>query len=261
MRDIQVENLSYSIEKHPILKDISITFDAHKIYGLIGPNGSGKSTLLKHLYRVIPTQKGQIYFDGQALESISVRETAQKIGVMGQFTRMDFDFTVHEIALMGRTPYKKSFDEDSEKDLQLTEAALKEVGMWSAKDRYFNTLSGGEQQRVMLARALIQEPELLILDEPTNHLDIKYQLELLKIVKKLGIGVIAALHDMNLAAAFCDEICILQDGRLIEVGSPKDILKPDILARVYGVASKVTYNQEGIPHIQYDMGMNGEIVW
>lgn len=251
MREIRIEHLRYVVEGKQILQDISLTLGGHEFVGLIGPNGCGKSTLLKHLYRVNPIQQGQIYFDDVPLADVSIRESAQKIAVMGQFTHLDFDFSVMDIALMGRTPYKKSFDDDNEYDYALAESSLNKVGMWHAKNRSFMTLSGGEQQRVMLARALVQEPEYLILDEPTNHLDITYQLELLKIVKSLGIGVVAALHELNLAALFCDRICVLKDGIIQQLGTPKEVITESTLFNVYGVESVINYDEYDIPHVRY----------
>lgn len=251
MRDIRIEHLQYTVDGREILKDISLTLGGKEFVGLIGPNGSGKSTLLKHVYRVNPIQQGQVYIDDVPLREVPLRDSARKIAVMGQFSRLDFDFTVFQIALMGRTPYKQSFDDDNDYDYALAESSLKKVGMWEARERSFSTLSGGEQQRVMLARALVQEPEYLILDEPTNHLDITYQLELLKIVKSLGIGVVAALHELNLAAQFCDCLCVLKDGVIQRMGTPQEVITESTLREVYGVKSIIEYDEHHIPHVRY----------
>lgn len=253
MKDIRIEHLNFHIGQKHILKDVNLTIDGSKFLGLIGPNGSGKSTLLKHLYRVNHLQEGHIEFDGMPIEGFPLHEAAKKIAVMSQFHGMDFDFTVHQIALMGRTPYKKSFQGDTPEDLAKVEAALTQVGMWQAKDRYFSSLSGGEQQRVMLARVLVQEPEFLILDEPTNHLDITYQIQLLKIVKGLGVGIVSALHDLNLASMFCDEICVMKDGHIIKHGTPKEVLTEELIGDVYGVKANVHYNEQDLPTIIYQV--------
>ena len=198
--------------------------------GLMGPNGCGKSTLLKHLYRVLPIQQGEITFDGTPLAGIPLREAAQQIGVMGQFHAVNFDFTVWQIVMMGRTPYKKGFDDDTEEDAYLAMEALQKVGMWDRAKRSFASLSGGE---------------------PTNHLDITYQLELLEVIKGLGVGVIAALHDLNLAVLFCDEIFIMKKGQLVNHGMPSELISEELISDVYDVKSLVSAYADGTPIVTY----------
>ena len=251
MKEIRIENLHFRIGAKEILRGITADLPADHFVALLGPNGCGKSTLLKHLYRVHRVQTGKITMDGTPIADIPLRAAAQEIGVMGQFHAVDFDFSVEEIALMGRAPYKESFEEDTEEDRALVSAALARVGMTDAAERSFNELSGGEQQRVMLARCLVQEPQLLILDEPTNHLDIKYQLHILELVKSLGIGVIAALHDLNLAAMYADLLVVMKVGRIERIGAPRDIITEEMLERIYGVRANVTYDAAGLPLVDY----------
>ena len=251
MKEICIENLSFGIKDKEILHDIDVTLPADRFVALLGPNGCGKSTLLKHLYRVNKIQKGAIAFDGRPLADIPLREAAQSVGVMGQFHLVDFDFTVEEIAMMGRAPYKENFEKDTEEDYVLVHASLAKVGMAEQAKRSFQSLSGGEQQRVMLARCLVQEPRLLILDEPTNHLDIRYQLHLLRLVRGLHIGVIAALHDMNLAAMFADLLVVMKAGRIERMGTPREIITEEMLAHIYGVRAQVTYDAAGLPLVSY----------
>lgn len=257
LHKIRIDGLSYTVDDATILHDLSVTLPADRFVGLIGPNGCGKSTLLKHLYRVLPVQQGAIYFDDVPISAISLGEAAQCIGVMGQFHAVQFDFTVWQVAMMGRTPYKKHFDEDTEEDYRIAAEALRRVGMWEKAERSFLSLSGGEQQRVMLARVLTQEPTYLILDEPTNHLDITYQFELLSLVKDLDIGVIAALHDLNLAAMFCDEVVVMEKGRVVTMGPSNAVLTENLIQRIYGVPSVVSRHPEGYPMIRYERPSHG----
>ena len=251
MKNIHIEGLKFCIGAKEILHGITADLPTDRFVALLGPNGCGKSTLLKHLYRVHRVQTGKITMDDTPLAEIPLRTAAQVIGVMGQFHAVDFDFSVEEIALMGRAPYKESFEEDTEEDRALVSAALARVGMMDAAERSFNELSGGEQQRVMLARCLVQEPQLLILDEPTNHLDIRYQLHLLRLVRGLHIGVIAALHDMNLAAMFADLLVVMKAGRIERMGTPREIITEEMLAHIYGVRAQVTYDAAGLPLVSY----------
>ena len=251
MKDIRIENLHFRIGAKEILRGITADLPADHFVALLGPNGCGKSTLLKHLYRVHRVQEGAVAMDDMPIDAIPLRAAAQEIGVMGQFHAVDFDFSVEEIVLMGRAPYKESFEEDTAADFALVRTALECVGMAGAAQRSFNELSGGEQQRVMLARCLVQEPQLLILDEPTNHLDIKYQLHILELVKGLGIGVIAALHDLNLAAMYADLLVVMKEGRIDRIGTPQEIITKDMLAHIYGVRANVTYDAAGLPLVDY----------
>ncbi|WP_311643107.1 ABC transporter ATP-binding protein [Selenomonas noxia] len=251
MKDIRIENLHFRIGAKEILRGITADLPADRFVALLGPNGCGKSTLLKHLYRVHPIQEGSVVMDDTPIAQIPLRAAAQEIGVMGQFHAVDFDFSAEEIVLMGRAPYKESFEEDTAADFALVRTALERVGMADAAQRSFNELSGGEQQRVMLARCLVQEPQLLILDEPTNHLDIKYQLHILELVKGLGIGVIAALHDLNLAAMYADLLVVMKEGRIERIGTPQEIITEDMLAHIYGVRANVTYDAAGLPLVDY----------
>ena len=203
---IDIKNLDVVLGKKPILNNISLEFEHEKFTGIIGPNGSGKSTLLKCIYRVLKPNSGAIYLDGNALERYTVKETAQKQAVLAQHNYTNFDFEVIDVVLMGRSPYKKVMESDNVEDYNIAYESLRLVGMEHYAHQSFNILSGGEQQRVMLARALTQQTECLILDEPTNHLDIKYQIQLLNIVKNRGKTVVAALHDLNIAALYCDKL-------------------------------------------------------
>ena len=248
--NIKTENVNVVLEDNNILKDINIEVDNKEVVGIIGPNGSGKSTLLKCIYRVLKPSNGIVKFDYADIQNISVKESSKKLAVLSQHNNYNFDFTVKEIVLMGRSPHKKFMERDNKEDYDIVNDALKKVDMMNFKDRNFQSLSGGEQQRVILARALAQQPKCLILDEPTNHLDIKYQLQLMRIVKSLNIEVIAAIHDLNIATMYCDKIYVLKDGKIVQYGTPKEILTPQLIKNVYEVDAKLIVDKD-IVHISY----------
>jgi len=251
--NIQTDTIQVSFGSKTILHDISLAIQDKEFVGIIGPNGSGKSTFLKCLYRVLQPSGGKIYFDGSELSSLSHRDTSLKMAVVAQHSTVNFDFSVLEMVLMGRSPYKGLLDRDKIDDYEIARYALEQVGLSDFENRNFNTLSGGEQQRVILARALAQRTECLVLDEPTNHLDIKYQLELMTIVKRLDATVVSAIHDLNLAAIYCDRIIALKDGHIVCSGTPQDVLSPDTIRHIYGVSAMVQTLPDGRLNIIYNM--------
>ena len=180
--NVKAEDIKLSYGAEAILKGVSMEAGNREFVGLIGPNGSGKSTLLKCVYRVLSPDKGAVFLDGKPLKDMNYKTSARSLGVVAQHNYYNFDFSVREVVLMGRSPHKKALERDNAEDYAIVAEALKTVGMAEFADRSFSTLSGGEQQRVILARALAQQTPCLILDEPTNHLDITHQLQLLKIV-------------------------------------------------------------------------------
>lgn len=251
--NIQTDTIQVAFGSKTILHDISLAIHDKEFVGIIGPNGSGKSTFLKCLYRVLQPSGGKIFFDGSELNSLSHRETASKMAVVAQHSTVNFDFSVLEMVLMGRSPYKGLLDRDKIDDYEIARHALAQVGLSDFESRNFNTLSGGEQQRVILARALAQRTECLVLDEPTNHLDIKYQLELMTIVKRLDATVVSAIHDLNLAAIYCDRIIALKDGHIVCSGTPQDVLSSDTIRHIYGVSAMVQTLPDGRLNIIYNM--------
>lgn len=248
--NIKAENINITLEKNNILKDINIEVDNKEVVGIIGPNGSGKSTLLKCIYRVLKPNDGAILLDKVDIKDMTVKESSKRLAVLSQHNNYNFDFTVKDIVLMGRSPHKRFMERDNKEDYAIVNDALKKVEMLEFKDRCFQSLSGGEQQRVILARALAQQPQCLILDEPTNHLDIKYQLQLMRIVKNLNIEVIAAIHDLNIAAMYCDKIYVLKDGEIIKYGNPKEVLTQKLIKEVYEVDAEVILNNKRV-YISY----------
>ncbi|NMG08556.1 ABC transporter ATP-binding protein [Brasilonema sp. UFV-L1] len=236
---LEVKNLSWSTEGKQILSDINLEVSSGEFVGLIGPNGSGKSTLLRCIYRVLKPNTGVITLNGKNVWHLSAREMAQATAVVLQETPTEFDFTVEEMVWMGRNPHQGLFDRETEKDHSIVLGALEQVGLSTFAERSFASLSGGEKQRVLIARAIAQQARFLVLDEPTNHLDIRYQLELLELVKGLGVTTLAALHDLNLAATYCDRIYVLKEGTIAAAGKPQVLLQPTLIREVFGVGSVV----------------------
>ena len=189
--------------------------------------------------------------DGKKLEQWSPRESAKRIAVVAQHNYYNFEFSVQDVVLMGRAPHKRALDRDTVEDYEIVHRSLETVGMAGFEDRSFATLSGGEQQRVILARALTQDTPCLILDEPTNHLDIKYQLELMELVKRLDRTVISAIHDLNIAAMYCDQLIALQNGRVVGSGTPQQLLTPSFIHEVYGVRAEVMQRPDHTPYILF----------
>ncbi|PHN26011.1 ABC transporter ATP-binding protein [Pseudomonas sp. ICMP 460] len=237
---------------HFQLRDASLQVGAGEFVGLIGPNGSGKTSLLRCAYRFSKPQHGEVLLAHQNVWKHSAKWCAQRIAVVLQEFPDAFGLRVDEVVAMGRTPHKGLFDGDTLHDQQLVRSVLTSVGMQDFEDHAFATLSGGEKQRVILARALAQQPQLLILDEPTNHLDPRYQLELLKLVKRLNIGTLASIHDLNLAAAFCDRLYVINHGRIVASGTPHDVLTVELLRDVFGVDALIdTHPLSGYPRITW----------
>ena len=237
--EILAEAVKYFIGKKEILKGIDLALHPKEFLGIIGPNGSGKSTFLKCVYRVQKPTEGTIRFDGKLLDEMSYRESALKLAVVAQHNYYNFDFSVLDVVLMGRSPHKKMMDRDNAEDYRLAHESLSIVGLSGFEARNFSTLSGGEQQRVILARALTQQTECLVLDEPTNHLDITYQLQIMDLVSSRHLTVIAAIHDLNIAAMYCDKIAAMKHGELVAFGRPEEVLTEERIWDLYHVKAEV----------------------
>lgn len=239
---LQVKNISFSVPEKQILHDISFSMDQGKFIGIIGPNGSGKSTMLKIIYRYLKQSSGQVTLYENDMEQMTRKKIAQEMAVVSQETPVLFDFTVKDLVMMGRTPYKQWLAQDSKEDFAIVEESMKLADVLYLKDRTLGQLSGGEKKRVMLARALAQQANILILDEPTNHLDIEHQLQLMDLVKELPITIIAALHDLNLAASYCDELLLMDEGNLHMKGTPEQVLTEETIKQVFHVQAGISKN-------------------
>ncbi len=243
MKKIVVENLSVNLENIPIIKGVSLSINEGEFIGLLGANGSGKSTLLKTIYREHDKSGGNIFIDGENIDSKTNKELSLKMGVISQEFDYGFNFTVQEIVMMGRYPSKEFYEVENTEDKEIVLDSLKKVGMEKFIKRNFLTLSGGEKQRVLIARALAQQTEILIMDEPTNHLDIGHQLSILDLIKSLKKTVIIAIHDLNMALRYCDRIYLLNDGKIDSFGKPNEIIIPSKIEKLYKIKVAIEYSE------------------
>ncbi|GGM80076.1 ABC transporter ATP-binding protein [Lentzea pudingi] len=229
-----------------ILTDISLHADG-EVVGIVGPNGSGKSTTLRCVYRALKPDAGAVLLDGQNVHKR--HDIARDLSALTQESQVEFDFTVAEVVEMGRLPH----DRDPALDARVVSEALATVDVTHLASRSFLSLSGGERQRVLIARAVAQQPRVLVLDEPTNHLDIRHQLDVLSLARGLGITVLTVLHDLNLAASFCDRLYVLDEGRVVASGTPAEVLVPELIAKVFHVTAHVVrHPTTGVPQLLFD---------
>ena len=251
--------VAWSVDDQPILRGLGIDVAAGELVGLIGPNGSGKSSFLRTVYRVLRPDAGSIALGGEDVWKLSARRVARRTAAVLQDPPTDFDFSVFDVVFMGRTPHKGPLDRETQRDRDIVREALARVDMAAFGARRFATLSGGERQRVLIARALAQQTPALILDEPTNHLDIRYQIEILDLVRSLGLTTLAALHDLNLAAEYCDRLYLIDRGAVVATGSPQAVLRPDLVRQVYGIDAEVIANpRSGRPHLIFFSTLAGQ---
>lgn len=232
---ITASGVSFAYADDPTLNGVGITAEPGTVVGLIGPNGSGKTTFLRTLYAALSPRAGLITVDGLELGSLSRPELARRVAVVVQENAAELPITVAQMVLLGRSPHLSSLQRYSATDHHAAAQALHRVGAGHLADRGFATLSGGERQRVLIARCLAQETDHLLLDEPTNHLDIRFQHEILELVRALRVSTIVVLHDLNLAARYCDRLVLLDSGRVVCEGDTAAVLRPEVLEPVYGI--------------------------
>ncbi|NLU68011.1 ABC transporter ATP-binding protein [Streptomyces sp. HNM0574] len=250
---IDIEGLSVDRAGARLVRDVTLHAGSGRLVGVVGPNGSGKSSLLRCVYRAWRPSEGAVLLDGDELGTLTPRESARRLAALPQEASYEFDFTVAEVVAMGRLPHQRTGGRTTHDDRRVCARALERVGAAHLAERGFLTLSGGEKQRVLIARALAQEPRALVLDEPTNHLDIAQQLEVLALVRGSGLTVLTALHDLNLAAVHCDELHVMSGGLLVASGPPHEVLTSELLAEVFGVrAHRVPHPESGVPQLLFD---------
>ncbi|GII95224.1 ABC transporter ATP-binding protein [Sinosporangium siamense] len=246
---LRIDDVHWAPGGKPVLRGVSLTVEPGEVVGLLGPNGSGKSSLLRCAYRRQRPDRGAVHLDGADIWRTPAMRVARRVAAVTQDAPADLENHVEQIVALGRTPYLGALGRLTAGERSLIGAAMARCEVAHLAGRSYASLSGGERQRVQLARALVQEPGLLILDEPTNHLDLRHQVELLGLIGELGVTVVAALHDLQLAAAACDRLVVLHDGHLVAEGDPREIVTERLLAEVYGVAAEVSRGGDGLPRL------------
>ncbi|OPX81037.1 MAG: Cobalamin import ATP-binding protein BtuD [Methanosaeta sp. PtaB.Bin087] len=248
---LAITDLSFGYNGKATIKDVFLEVERGEVVSLVGPNGAGKSTLIKCIDRILRPQRGTVLVDGKAASLMGSKDFSRMMGYVPQSTKEIFPYTVFDIVLMGRRPHIGWRVTGG--DVKVVAKTLKFMGIEQFASRYFDELSGGEKQKIAMARAIVQEPEILLLDEPTSNLDIKHQLEVMRtvrlLVEKGGISAIMAMHDLNLASRFSDKIVMLKDGRVFEMGRPESVLIPENIEKVYGVRAEVIKDSTGRPYV------------
>ena len=244
---LQINQLHWQVNNKVILNNITFDVSKGEIIGIIGPNGAGKTSLLRAISHQkqtnnVGTFSGAVYLNKKALKSYSTKELAQHFAIVAQKTDTIFSLTVLDIVSMGLLPNKSLFAINNDHDKQQIKLALEKVGLTHAENMSFHQLSGGEQQRALIARALVQQANILILDEPTNHLDVYYQHQILHLLSQLNITVIMTVHDLNLASQYCQRLLLLEQGELINDGTPEAVLIETQLSKTFNLACSVTLN-------------------
>lgn len=253
-RLLAIHNLSGGYLKEDIIKNISLNIYQGDFMGIIGPNGSGKTTLLRFVTRVLRPRKGAIFFSNRDIFEMDLKQLCCQVGFVSQDISTSFSFSVEEIVLMGRIPHLKRLAFETKKDFEIAHEALRLTDTLYLKDKHIDELSAGERQRVTIARALAQEPQLLFLDEPTAHLDIGHQIQIMDLLKKLNrdsrLTIVMILHDLNLASAYCNRISLMDRGMIFKEGSPEEVLTYQNIESVYKTVVLVNNNQiTGRPNV------------
>lgn len=242
---LTADAVSWSTNGRLIVDGVSLVVHQNETLGLIGPNGAGKSSLLRLLAGLRRPHGGAVLLDGRPLPQHGRRTVARRVAVIEQHASTESDLTVEHVVRLGRIPHTRVWPGNTDADDDVVDRALALTGTTLLRHRRFRSLSGGEQQRVQIARALAQEPRELLLDEPTNHLDIRHQLDVLALVRRLPVTTVVTLHDLTLAAQFCDRIVVLADGRPVAAGTPSEVLTRELIADVYDVDAHIEADGAG----------------
>lgn len=252
---ISCDNLSFGWDKLLVLKNISLNLSPGERLGVIGPNGAGKSTLLKLLAGLLHASSGTVLLCGKPIAQYSLRAKAKLLALLSQESEQPQAMTVAELMLLGLLPHKKLWQLNTQNDLAHLKLCLTQVGLTDKQHQLITDLSGGELQRAQLGRVLMQGAQLLLLDEPTNHLDIQFQHQLLQLISSLKLSLIASFHDLNLAASYCDRLLLLNKGQLMAIGTPAEVLQPELISQVFGRDCLVDNNPfDGSPRLTFAPG-------
>ena len=240
---LRADAVGWRVGQRTILHDVDLAVSRGEVVGLIGPNGSGKSSLLRLLAGLRRPSAGSVSLDGTDLHRLARRSVAQRLAFVDQAATTDQNPTVADVLELGRTPHRRAWALGSDRDRRVIATVARETEIDGMLDERYGSLSGGERQRVQIARAFVQQPEVMVLDEPTNHLDIKYQLSLMELVsthvRSTEAAAVIALHDLNLATMFCDRVVVLHDGRVVAAGEPETTITADLIAKVFGVQARI----------------------
>ncbi|MBQ9436832.1 MAG: ABC transporter ATP-binding protein [Lachnospiraceae bacterium] len=249
---LNVDKIKYTIDGKVIVDGVSLGVEEGSFVSLVGPNGCGKSTLLKNIYKVYKPDSGKVFIDGRDTSEMSAKETAREMSVMQQENNVEFDMTVFDMVMLGRFAHQRLFHNDMAAEKKIVLAGLEEVGLSGYEERSFLSLSGGEKQRTLVARALVQQAKLIVLDEPTNHLDIGYQYQIMNILKKQKLTVFSSIHDLNVASCYCDRIILMKKGKIVDVGTPAEMFVPEKIKLLFGVDTQINTNSAtGKPNIVF----------
>jgi iron complex transport system ATP-binding protein len=244
---LSVRNVSFQYSSAPVLSDVSMEAKDGEIIGILGPNGSGKTTLLKCLNRSLKPQGGTVLIDDKDHRDLSRREIATKIGVVPQGANINFPFSALDIVMMGRTPELKRFESETKRDIEIVKEAMVMTNIEHLANRPMDQISGGERQRVIIARALAQKPRILLLDEPTLHLDVNHQLDILELItglaRKEKLVVIIVTHDLALAARYCDKVILMQGGQIRAAGDVTDVLTTENMRKVFSIEATIYFDE------------------
>ncbi len=247
---LEIDGLGYDYDDKRVLESITFNVCPGEILGILGPNGCGKTTMLKNLNRNLSPHRGCVLLDGTDLEELHKRDIARRIASVPQSNEIRFAFTVREMVEMGRMPFQEAFRGSTSEDERIVDEAMRLTGITDMSERLINTMSGGERQRVIIARAIAQSPEIILMDEPTLHLDINMQFEVLDLVSSLarekGLTVIIVSHDLPMVARYCDRMILIHGRTVYAEGTPEDVLTPENMRTVFGIDAKFEVDERGM---------------